>query len=226
MGVTLVNEEFVLAQARAGSGQAFEALISPYHHSLYRRALKMTNNEEDAEEVVQDAELKAFCRLSQFHGRSRFCTWMMRIVINESLMKLRKRRVNMETESLESVIWGGKHLEVYWTKRQGDRPDRSYHSVEFNSILNRALSGLSPSLSSTFTLCYVEGYTPREIASMLNLSVAAIKSRLLRARRRVCKRLQAVMHPLGSASGRPGTSRSDSCKAESQTDQSVGSVNN
>lgn len=199
MGVALGNEEFVLAQARAGSGQAFEELIGPYHHSLYRRALKMTNNEEDAEDVVQDAEWKAFCRLGQFQGSSRFYTWMMRIVINESLMKLRKRRFNLETESLDSVLWGGKHLEFHWDRHPGDRPDRSYTSIEFNNILNRALSGLSPSLSSTFTMCYVEGYTPREVASMLDLSVAAIKSRLLRARRRVCRRLRAIMQPQASA---------------------------
>lgn len=139
MGALLANEDFVLAQARAGSGQAFEELIGPYHHSLYRRALKMTNNEEDAEDVVQDAEWKAFCRLRQFNGTSRFYTWMMRIVINESLMKLRKRRFNMETEALDSVLWGGKHLEVYWGRHPGDRPDRSYASIEFNNILSRAL---------------------------------------------------------------------------------------
>jgi len=202
MGVALANEEFVLAQARAGSGTAFEALIGPYHHSLYRRALKMTNNEEDAEDVVQDAEWKAFCRLHQFHGSSRFYTWMMRIVINESLMKLRKRRFNMETESLDTVLWSGKYLETHWNRRPGERPDHSYTAIEFQNILNRALSTLSPSLSSTFTLCYVEGYTPREVASMLDLSVAAIKSRLLRARRRVSKRLKAFIQPRASASRR------------------------
>jgi RNA polymerase sigma-70 factor (ECF subfamily) len=195
MGVSLANEEFVIAQARAGSGSAFEELIGPYHHSLYRRALKMTNNEEDAEDVVQDAEWKAFCRLGQFHGTSRFYTWMMRIVINESLMKLRKRRFNMETESLDSVTWGGKHLEIFWGSRPAERPDRSYSSIEFDNVLNRTLSGLSPSLRSTFNLCYIEGYTPREVASMLDLSVAAIKSRLLRARRHVGKRFRAITQP-------------------------------
>ncbi|HLY60384.1 MAG TPA: sigma-70 family RNA polymerase sigma factor [Terriglobia bacterium] len=195
MGISLANEDFVLAQARAGSGKAFETLIGPYHHSLYRRALKMTNNEEDAEDIVQDAEWKAFCRLNQFQGSSSFCTWMMRIVINESLMKLRKRRFNMETESLDSVLWSGKHMDFHWDRHPGDQPDLSYTRIELNSILDRALSGLSPSLSSTFKLCYVEGYTPREVAAMLDLSVAAIKSRLLRARRRVSRRLRAILQP-------------------------------
>lgn len=215
MGVTLANEEFVLAQARAGSGKAFETLISPYHHSLYRRALKMTNNEEDAEDVVQDAEWKAFCRLSQFQGNARFYTWMMRIVINESLMKLRKRRFNMETESLDSVLWSGKHLEFDWGRGPAERPDCSYTSIEFKNILNRALSGLSPSLSSTFMLCYMEGYTPKEVASMLDLSVAAIKSRLLRARRRVGCRLRAILQPPANARRRPPRPGPDSASAVS-----------
>lgn len=210
MGVSLASEEFVLAQARAGCGKAFEALIGPYHHSLYRRALKMTNNEEDAEDVVQDAEWKAFCRLGQFQGSSSFCTWMMRIVINESLMKLRKRRFNLETESLDSVLWGGKQVVFQWNCRLGERPDHSYSSVEFNNMLNRALSGLSPSLSSTFKLCYVEGYPPREVAAMLDLSVAAIKSRLLRARRRVSRRLRAFLQPPSNQPRHPAKTEPDS----------------
>ncbi len=193
MGISLVDEEFVLAQARAGSGAAFEVLIGPYHHSLYRRALKMTRNQEDAEDVVQDAELKAYCRLDQFRGSSRFHTWVMRIVINEALMKLRKRRFNRETEPLETVLFGKKQFEINRARHPAEQPDTCYTSVELESILNRALAGLSPPLSSTFLLCYVEGYSPREVASMLNLSVVAIKSRLLRARRRISKRLKAML---------------------------------
>ena len=195
MGISLIDEKFVLAQARTGSGAAFEELIGPYHHSLYRRALKMTRNEEDAEDVVQEAELKAYCRLDQFQGTSRFYTWVMRIVINESLMKLRKRRFNHETESLDAVTVSDKYLEICRTHHPGDQPDRYYTGVELQSILNRALTSLSPSLSSTFLLCYLEGYSPREVASMLNLSVAAIKSRLLRARRRLSKRLKTMLQP-------------------------------
>jgi RNA polymerase sigma-70 factor (ECF subfamily) len=195
MGISLIDEKFVLAQARTGSGAAFEALIGPYHHSLYRRALKMTRNEEDAEDVVQEAELKAYCRLDQFQGSSRFYTWVMRIVINESLMKLRKRRFNHETESLDAVTVSDKYLEICRTHHPDDQPDRHYTGVELQSILNRALASLSPSLSSTFLLCYLEGYSPREVASMLNLSVAAIKSRLLRARRRLSKRLKTMLQP-------------------------------
>jgi len=195
MATQMADEKFVLDQARAGNGAAFEALIGPYHHNLYRRALQMTRNEEDAEDVVQDAEFKAYCRLDQFEGSSRFYTWVMRIVINEALMKLRKRRFNRETEPLGPLLTGEKKLEYYWTRVSGDRPDLYYSGVELKSILNRAMLGLSPSLSSTFLLCYLEGYSPREVADMLDLSVPAIKSRLLRVRRKLCKRLSCILQP-------------------------------
>lgn len=195
MAIHLTNEKFVLDQARAGDGAAFEALIGPYHNNLYRRALQMTRNEEDAEDVVQDAEFKAYRRLDQFEGSSRFYTWVMRIVINEALMKLRKRRFNRETESLEPLLTGEKRGEICWSRAAGDQPDIYYSGVELRSILNRAMVGLSPSLSSTFLLCYLEGYSPREVSAMLGLSVPAIKSRLLRARRRLHKRLKSVLKP-------------------------------
>ena len=155
----------------------------------------MTKNEEDAEDIVQDAEFKAYCKLDQFHGRSRFYTWMMRIVINESLMKLRKRRFSRELQFLDPAQIEARYVAAPRFATLEDRPDDSYITVELENILNRALGGLSPSLRSTFMLCHVEGYSPREVASMLNLTVAAIKSRLLRARRRLNSRLKISLQP-------------------------------
>ena len=195
MGNAPVDERFVLAQARAGSNAAFGELIGPYHRSLYRRALKMTQNEEDAEDIVQDAEFKAYCRLHQFHGDSRFYTWMMRIVINESLMKLRKRRFSRELQPFDPALIERSHFAASPSCPLVNHPDRWYTTVELNSILNRALGALSPSLRSTFLLCHMDGYSPREVATMLNLTVAAIKSRLLRARGRLNRRLKVMMQP-------------------------------
>ena len=195
MGNALVDERFVLAQARAGSNAAFGELIGPYHRSLYRRALKMTQNEEDAEDIVQDAEFKAYCRLDQFHGDSRFYTWMMRIVINESLMKLRKRRFSRELQLFDPAVMETSRPATSLSCSLTNHADRWTTTFELESILNRALGGLSPSLRSTFLLCHMDGYSPREVASMLNLTVAAIKSRLLRARRRLNRRLKVMMQP-------------------------------
>jgi RNA polymerase sigma-70 factor, ECF subfamily len=195
MAPHLANEKIVLDQARAGDSTAFEALIGPYHHRLYRRALKITRNEEDAEDVVQDAELKAYCRLDRFQGSSRFYTWVTRIVINEALMKLRKRRSNRETESLEPVLIGKNQVEICRTSSPDEQPETYYVGVELRGILSGALAVLSPSLSAPFLLCFLEGYSLREIAALLGLSVPAIKSRLHRARNILSKRLRAMLQP-------------------------------
>ena len=200
MDNALVDERFILAQARAGSSAAFGELIGPYHHSLYRRALKMTQNEEDAEDIVQDAEFKAYCKLDQFNGHSRFYTWMMRIVINESLMKLRKRRLSREMQLLDSARLEERHRAPSQAGLLENRPDRWYTTVELESFLKRALEGLSPSVKSTFMLCYMEGYSAQEVASMSNLSVAAIKSRLLRTRRKLNRRLKGMLQAPASVS--------------------------
>jgi len=189
----LANEKIVLDQARAGDSAAFEVLIGPYHHRLYRRALKIMRNEQDAEDVVQDAEMKAYCRLDRFQGGSRFYTWVTRIVINEALMKLRKRSSNRETESLEPLLTGKQQVKIHRTSSPDEQPERYYDGVELRSILSGALAVLSPSLSAPFLLCFLEGYSLREIAALLGLSVPAIKSRLHRARRILSRRLSSML---------------------------------
>ncbi len=191
----LANEKIVLDQARAGDSTAFEALIGPYHHRLYRRALKIMRNKQDAEDVIQDAELKAYCRLDRFQGSSRFYTWVTRIVINEALMKLRRRRSYRETESLEPLRVGKQPLDLRRTSSPDEQPETHYLGVELRSILSGALAVLSPSLSAPFLLCFLEGYSLREIAALLGLSVPAIKSRLHRARNILSKRLRGMLQP-------------------------------
>jgi RNA polymerase sigma-70 factor, ECF subfamily len=194
------NEKDVLDQARAGNHAAFEALIRPYHRYLYRRALRMTRNEEDAEDVVQDALLKAYRKLDQFQGSSRFHTWVMRIVINEALMKLRRRRSNPETESLEAPHVGQEQFEGYCSCAPNEQPDKQLYRAELQDILRRAFAVLSPSMGAAFVLRHLEGYSQREVATMLGLSLPATKSRLLRARRGLSNQLSET---LGHA--RPGS---------------------
>ncbi|HEV2495411.1 MAG TPA: sigma-70 family RNA polymerase sigma factor [Terriglobia bacterium] len=118
-----------------------------------------------------------------------------RIVINEALMKLRKRSSNRETESLEPLLTWKKQLEICRTSSPDEQPEKYYDSVELRSILSGALAVLSPSLSAPFLLCFLEGYSLREIAALLGLTVPAIKSRLRRARHILSKRLRRVLQP-------------------------------
>src|SRR3970040_310356 len=96
MPTHLENEVTLVAEARAGSNDAFTTLLRQYDRNIYRLALNITGNQEDAEDVMQEAFLKAYTHLDRFQGNSRFYTWLVRIAVNESLMKLRKRRGNTE----------------------------------------------------------------------------------------------------------------------------------
>ena len=92
MPTHLENENTLVADARAGNGDAFAALLSQYDTRLFRLALRITGNQQDAADALQEALLKAYKGIVGFRGESRFYTWIVRIVLNEGLMKLRERR--------------------------------------------------------------------------------------------------------------------------------------
>src|SRR5712675_3162260 len=89
------DEHLLVAAAKAGDAAAFEELVNRYERKIFRLGMNITQNKEDAEDVMQEAFLKSFKNLDRFHGDSRFYTWLVRIAVNEALMKLRKRRPNM-----------------------------------------------------------------------------------------------------------------------------------
>src|SRR6187401_3797572 len=90
-GSVVFDEASLVDRARGGDDSAFEALVGQYQRKIYRLARNITQNDEDAEDVLQDAFLKAYTNLDKFHGDSKFYTWIVRIAVNEALMKLRKR---------------------------------------------------------------------------------------------------------------------------------------
>jgi len=89
MPTHLENEPTLVAEARGGSAEAFTTLVKQYDRYIYRLALNITGNQQDAEDVLQETLLKAYTKLDQFHGDSRFYTWLVRIGVNEALMRLR-----------------------------------------------------------------------------------------------------------------------------------------
>jgi RNA polymerase sigma-70 factor, ECF subfamily len=185
MPTHLDNENVLVAEARAGNAESFATLINQYDRHIYRLALNITGNQEDAEDVLQDSFLKAYSNLGQFQGDSRFYTWLVRIAVNEALMKLRKRRgaswvsldEPVETDDLSLIP---KEIEDW-----ADNPEQSYARTELQDILNQAVEKLEPQFRTVFLLRDVEEFSTEETARMLGLSVPAVKSRLLRARLRL-----------------------------------------
>jgi len=183
------NAETGLVQAaRAGDLEAFGQLVKLYDRNVFRIAQHITHNEEDAQDVVQEAFLKAYTNLEQFQGNSKFYTWLVRIAVNEALMKLRKRR-NSKTVSLDEDVEteeGSMPREVAdWSPN----PEQLYGQTELGDILKKTIQGLSPAFRTVFVLRDVEGLSTEETAETLSLSVPAVKSRLLRARLQLRERL-------------------------------------
>ena len=106
LNASVNGEAALVSRARTGDNAAFSELVKRYQRKIYRLASHITQNQEDAEDVLQDTFLKAFTHLRDFEGNSRFYTWLVRIAVNESLMKLRKRRSDklVPLEDRKSVV--------------------------------------------------------------------------------------------------------------------------
>lgn len=188
MATHLPNEGALVAAAQHGSHEAFAALVNQYHRNIYRLALRITGNHEDAEDALQEALLKAYCNLAGFHGQSLFYTWLVRITMNEALMKLRRnKRQGLKQVALDEA-WPP--IDAFVASREVTDPEVRYARVELRLALGRALDGISGRLSDAFVLRNVAELSVRETAAVLGLSVAAVKSRLLRARNRLRRRLR------------------------------------
>lgn len=184
-----VTEEMALVHAaKSGDLEAFSQLVNRYDRNIFRIAQHITHNEEDAQDVVQDAFLKAYQNLEQFQENSKFYTWLVRIAVNEALMKLRKRRTDRTVSIDEDVETeeGSMPREVAdWSPN----PEQLYGQSELGEILRKTIHGLPPGFRTVFVLRDVEGLSTEETAEMLGLSVPAVKSRLLRARLQLRERL-------------------------------------
>ncbi|GAC1619071.1 MAG: RNA polymerase sigma factor [Candidatus Acidiferrum sp.] len=174
------DEHLVVASAKNGNGLAFEELVNRYERKILRLTMNITRNREDAEDAMQDAFLKSYAHLNDFHGDSRFYTWLVRIAANEALMRLRKRR--RDQVSLDPPIEGETDFVPREIQDWGPNPEQRFAQSEVRSILNAAIEDLDPAFRMVFLLRDVEEFSTAETARLLNLSIPAAKSRLLRAR--------------------------------------------
>ena len=185
--LTTDAELALVEAAQAGDLSAFEQLVQRYERKIYRLAQHLTGNEQDAEDVLQDTFLKAFSRLDQFQRNARFYTWLVRIALNESFMRLRKRRGNVI--SLDQEIDTGEELIPRDVADWHPNPEQQYATSELRDILARAIGSLSLPYRAVFELRDVEGLSTEETADVLNITVPAVKSRLLRARLQLREKL-------------------------------------
>jgi len=183
------NDDFDLVQAsKNGDVAAFEQLVKRYDGKLFRIAQSVTHNREDSQDAVQEAFLKAYQHLGEFRGDSQFSTWLIRITLNQSLMKLRKQRAAKEVSLDEDLRTDEKMLPrevIDWAPNA----EQLYSVSELRNILIKTIEELQPILRTVFVLQDIECLSTVQTAEVLNLTQSAVKSRLWRARLQLRERL-------------------------------------
>lgn len=174
----------LVAAARAGSTAAFEELQNRYSRRLYRRIQSITRNHEDAEDALQETFLHAYLALNSFEGRSQFSSWLTRIAINSALMVLRRRHRRAEV-SFEAPSELPEDTQTIDFRDRALNPEQLYDVRQRTHCALRAISKLSISLRSPMATWIDQECSAKEVARTLDLSLAAVKARLHRARKQL-----------------------------------------
>ena len=177
----MVEGKILLEALKAGDRAEFARLVEIYSPYIYRLALKMLVNPQDAEDILQETFIKAFRYLKGFDGRSSISTWLYRIATNEALMFLRRKHPELVSidEPIETEEGEQEPLEIVdWCCL----PEEELMSAEGRAYLDKAMTSLPYNLRVVFLLREIEGLSTQEVAEVLNLSESAVKTRLSRAR--------------------------------------------
>jgi len=173
-------QEFSLEALKAGDRSEFARLVEVHYDLIYRLALRIMENSQDAEDVLQETFIKAFRYINNFDGRSSISTWLYRIATNEALMILRRRRP--DTVSIEEPVEDGADPEPMQIVDWCCLPEETLMTEEARAYLDRAVESLSPGLRVVFVLRDLQGLSTRETGEVLDISEMAVKTRLSRAR--------------------------------------------
>jgi len=182
------DESILVTKAREGDDRAFADLVKRYEAKIFRLAQHITQNREDAEDVLQETFLKAYEHLDQFQGNSKFYTWIVRIAVNQALMKLRRRKTD-KSVSLDETIDTGEDTVTREVAAWDEDPEQRFSREELGEILDSTIESLAPTYRSVFLLRDVDDLSTEETAEALGISVPAVKSRLLRARLQLREKL-------------------------------------
>jgi|SRR6185312_7458000 len=182
----------LVRRACAGDREAFHALVSRFERGLYRAALVITRNPADAEEVVQETFMRAFEHLATFRGDAKFQTWLTQIALNTARMKLRKNHGSL-WESLDEPHETEEGFVPRDVAEWRENPEERMGRKEKEQMLHNALNGLPPGYREVVALRDIQMLSTQETAEMLGMSVANVKTRLLRARLQLRERLAAQL---------------------------------
>lgn len=181
-----IPDEEIVRRVRSGDIALYEILMRRYNQRLYRVARSILRNDSDAEDVMQEAYVRAYEHLGDFMGEAKFSTWLTRIAIHEALGRIRKRSRMEDLESdtnLDFHLSTGRLISM-------DNPEREAYDRELKLVLERAIESLPQDYRSVFVLRIVEELSIAETAECLDLTIETVKTRLHRGRALLRKHLQ------------------------------------
>jgi RNA polymerase sigma-70 factor (ECF subfamily) len=187
------SDALAVQEAQAGNHDAFRSLVERHSHSLFRLAYRMTGNEQDAEEVVQETFLRAYRRIGQFESRANFGTWIYRIGVNCALDLLRNRQrhaANVLDPPLPEDSSPVELLDGF--SAAGPSPEQAAWSAQIGAQVRQALAALSANERAAFVMRHCEGLSIEEIAAALGLRTSATKNSIFRAVQKLRRALQPL----------------------------------
>lgn len=195
----LISDEVLVKKSQKGDYPSFEELVKRYEKKIYNLAYRIMGNKEDASDVLQETFLQAFKKLAGFRGKAKFSTWLYRVAVNICLMKKRKRK-RMETVSLDIPILTKKEDEIKRELRDdwSESPLATLENEEVKKNLSKAIDSLPEEYRTVFLLRGLNGLSNEEVASVLKISLPAVKSRLHRARLFLRDKLSQYFQEYGS----------------------------
>ncbi|WP_263381826.1 sigma-70 family RNA polymerase sigma factor [Granulicella arctica] len=178
----------MIASILDGSTELYHELIRPYERSVYMMALSFMKNDADAEDVAQEAFLKAYRNLASFRAEAKFSTWLISITLNEARSRLR-RQGSIRVESLDETPENGGHVSPALLRDWHEVPSEALERKEVREILKTAVTTLPEIYRQVFLLRDVEELSVKETAEALTISIGTVKVRLHRARMMLQKQL-------------------------------------
>jgi RNA polymerase sigma-70 factor, ECF subfamily len=189
------SDSVAVARVKAGDGDAYRALVERHSRSVFRLAYRMTGNEQDAEDVVQETFLRAYRQLHRYEARASFGTWLYRIASNYSLDLMRSRARHPQVAIEETSVPGGDILGAVASEAPG--PDRLLLGDEVQRTVASTLNELSQQERTAFVLRHFEGQSIEEIGSSLGLSGNATKHSIFRAVQKLRRALEPLVNSVG-----------------------------
>jgi RNA polymerase sigma-70 factor (ECF subfamily) len=186
--MSTLTDEQVVARVRAGETQLFELIIRRHNQRIYRAARAILRDDAEAEDVMQDAYVRAYAHLHEFEGRAQFSTWLTRIAVHEALARLRRRRrfqpMDAESQETQSMPTAPRST-----------PEQQASDGEIRTVVEKAIDSLPDEFRSVFVLRAVEEMSGAETAECLGIPEETVKTRLYRARARLQETLLQALEP-------------------------------